>query len=310
MMIDPIYSRIEDTPRPTVIAACGLVCLAALGQWASMLIGVLLGSANLVLLDALYYLPFYLLPMLLYARRHPGLSGALRLNPLPVLPVLTLALLAILSAYVAGALAGIWAAGLDALGFRMTDSLPTPENGRELALSMITMAAVPALFEELVFRGFVLSAWESRGTAFAIGVTSVLFALLHGNVYGLPAYLLIGAVAGYATCALDTVYAGIVYHMIYNAVCVLIPYLLTRYVNAPSADELGGSALFVYALQAINFGGLMVPLLLSLRRRSRRAGIAFIPRIRRPLTTREKLMLLAALLPMIATSVIVLLMAR
>ena len=206
-MQDPIVSKIENTPRPTLTAASGFVLLAAVGLWVSELLLNLLsvGAASIAAVECgLYYLPFLALPLGLYMRRRPGIAEAMRLGPLPVMSVVTLVVLGLVSVFLASALAAAWGALLDALGLRSVGDLAAAQSERELALSILTMAALPAVCEELLFRGFVLSAWESRGTAFAIGVSAVLFALIHGNLYGLPVYLLVGGIAGFVTFATGT----------------------------------------------------------------------------------------------------------
>ena len=303
-MQDPIYSRIESQPRPTLTAASGFICLAVAGLWVSTLAEVALNVSGMALLNAIYYLPFVGLPLFLYARRRPGLSESLRLNPLPGLSVLSLALLGLLSVYAASALTAAWGVGLDALGLRAPGATPMPRTERELALSILTMAAFPAVCEELLFRGFVLSAWESRGTRYAIGVTAVLFALLHGNLYGIPAYLLVGAVAGYLAFALDSLYAAMIYHTVYNASCLVLPYLASGQGEADVAID--AATVFSLALQTIMIAAMMAMLIVTLRLRARREGLEPIPRIRRPLEGRDKVMLLAAVLVM-TTSMLILL---
>ncbi len=308
-MQDPIYSRIESQPRPTLTAASGFICLAVAGLWVSTLAEVALNVSGMALLNAIYYLPFVGLPLFLYARRRPGLSESLRLNPLPGLSVLSLALLGLLSVYAASALTAAWGVGLDALGLRAPGATPMPRTERELALSILTMAAFPAVCEELLFRGFVLSAWESRGTGFAIAVTAVLFALLHGNLYGLPAYLLVGAVAGFVTFALDSIYAGIAYHTLYNAACLILPYLLSSQDDTVAEMAVTGQLLFSIVLDTAVVLALMAALLATMRLRARNAGIEPIPRIRRPLSDGERLSLLAAVLAMLATMAVVLVLS-
>ena len=165
-------------------------------------------------------------------------------------------------------------------------------------------ASFSAICEELLFRGFVLSAWESRGTWFAMGVTAVLFALLHGNLYGIPAYLLVGAVAGYLAFALDSLYAAMIYHTVYNASCLVLPYLASGQGEADVAID--AATVFSLALQTIMIAAMMAMLIVTLRLRARREGIEPIPRIRRPLEGRDKVMLLAAVLVM-TTSMLILL---
>ena len=278
--------------------------LAAVGLWISTLLELLLPDASMAIVNALYYLPFMLLPVGLYMLRQPGLVPAMRLNALPVLPTLSAALLGLLSVYVASMLSAVWGTALDALGLRGLSGAPVPQSEAELVTSILTLAAMPAICEELLFRGFVLSAWESRGTWFAMGVTAVLFALLHGNLYGIPAYLLVGAVAGYLAFALDSLYAAMIYHTVYNASCLVLPYLASGQGEADVAID--AATVFSLALQTIMIAAMMAMLIVTLRLRARREGIEPIPRIRRPLEGRDKVMLLAAVLVM-ATSMLILL---
>jgi membrane protease YdiL (CAAX protease family) len=109
----------------------------------------------------------------------------------------------------------------------------------------------------------VLSAWESRGTWFAIGVAGSLFALLHGNLYGIPAYLLVGAIAGFMAYALDSVYAAMVYHTVYNTACLVIPYLAS---NREAADvTIDAAAIFSLAVQTAMIASMMLSKLTVIR---------------------------------------------
>lgn len=308
-MQDPIYSKIESTPRPTLFAASGFVLLALAGLWVSTLLELLLPDADAALINALYYLPFTVLPVALYMLRRPGLGAAMRLNALPLLPTLSAALLGLLSVYVASLLSAAWSAGLDALGLRGMGGVPLPQSERDLLLSVLSLAAVPAVCEELLFRGFVLSAWESRGTRFAVGLTAALFALLHGNLYGIPAYLLVGAVAGFLAFALDSVYAAMVYHTVYNTACLVIPYLAAG--QQGDADlVIDAFAVISLAMQTFMIAAMMAMVILTLRMRARRNGIEPIPRIRRPLEGRDRAMLLAAVLAMAASMLILLILTN
>ena len=162
--------------------------------------------------------------------------------------------------------------------------------------------------EELLFRGFVLAAWETRGTRFAIGVTAALFMLLHGNILGLPVYLALGLLIGYLVYALDSIYAGIVFHTVYNTACLVIPYLLSGSEAAEAAAGAmpsGGAMVLSIGLELLMTAAMIAMLLNAVRLRSRLAGVTPIPRIRRPLTGRERWMLAAAVVLMVATNVII-----
>ena len=280
--------------------------LAAVGLWAAELalnaLGVGAGDWAFVA-NALYYLPFMLLPAAAYMARRHGLSDSVRLNPLSLRGALAAAALALLSVYAASGLASAWQLLLEALGLRAVETAFQPDSVRALMLAVVTMAAVPAVCEELLFRGLAFAAWESRGTWLAVGATSALFALLHGNLFGLPAYLLVGGVSGFMVFALNSLYAGIIYHTVYNAACLVIPWMLADR-SVPEAP-IDGGMIAAMAFETLAVLAMMAVLLAALRLRARARGIMPVPRDRRPLAAKERIMLLAAVLAMLANNVII-----
>lgn len=287
-----LSNRIDNRPRPTLFAACGLILLADAGLWISVLLESVLPDGDMALADLAYYLPFVLLPIALYMRRHPGMSDAMRLNPLPPMPALAVVLLGLVSVFACSAIASAWGYWLKLFGLSVgsTTAIELPDTGKALAASILTMAAVPAICEELLFRGFAMAAWDRRGTWPAIAVTSALFALLHGSLYGLPVYCVVGAVAGFVTFALDSVYAGMVYHTVYNSACLILPRLLSG--QEDTAAETAYSP-FMMMLEILMILSVMAMLLTTLRVYARQVGIEPIPRTRLPLRRREVLALCA-----------------
>ena len=293
------HAPVDTQPRPSLFAASALVLLASIGLWAASLAALLLNGSSVMAVNLIYYLPFMAIPVALYMRRHPGLADAMRLKPLALLPSLTVTLLALMSVYAASFLAEVWNAGWNALGLYSTSTSFIPESWAEQMLSVIGMAAIPAVCEELVFRGFAMAAWEHMGTAFAVWTTSALFALLHGNLFGLPAYLLVGATAGFVTWTLDSVYAGMLYHTVYNTACLVIPWMLRD--QAAAEEAVTGSQLASLAPSLILLALMMTIMMLSLRWRARQMDIEPLPRIRRSLTAREKRIVWAMLLFLLFT---------
>ena len=314
-MEDKVYESIVKRPRPSLMAAGAFVLLAAAGLWlASLAVDALAprlwpAGADFValeaLLDGLYYLPFMALPVALYMIHRKGLFDAMRLNPLPAGTTLLLIPMAVMSVYVADGLSVAWTLLLEGIGLRYNVSVPIPQNSRELTLAILLMAAAPAVCEELLFRGLVLSAWESRGTALAIGLSGALFALLHGNIFGLPVYLGLGLLMGYLVYALDSVYAGIVFHTVYNTACLVIPYLLAPMAEqAEEAMPTGAALMASAALDMLLTTGMVALLVNVVRMRSRLAGIRPIPRVRRPLSGGEKAMMIVLAAALLALNAI------
>ena len=299
---------LKDRERPTIFIATALVLLAVLGLWAASLIATAVeprtATARELMVSALYYLPFVLLPVAAYCLRHRGLSEGLRLNPLPVLPTLTVAFLALMCVYAASAVDGLWIALLNALGLHEPDVTVAAANSAGLTVQIIGSAAIPAVCEELLFRGVAFSAFERRGTWAGLWMSSALFALTHGNLFGLPAYLLVGAVAAFVVYALDSLYAGMLFHTVYNTAILVILYTLSD--QAEARAEAGASVDYLSAALDLAVVGLLIGATLwTLDLRRRAAGIAPVPRDRAPLAKRERVMLILLLVVLAASTVVV-----
>ena len=300
-----------DLPRPTLFAASGFVLLAVIGLWVCSLLALLMPGASLLtvsgVINVVYYSLFAVLPIALYAHRRPGVSESLRLNPVPLFPMIFILLLAVVTTFVTSSITALWSLLLDALGFTMDVGTFVPATRGELTASIIVIAAMPGVCEELLFRGAVMSAWETRGTKHAIVISAILFALMHGNIYGIPAYIVAGLLAGYLVFTLDSLYAGMIFHMVYNTACLVINYIVSAGSEATdaalaAAAEADLLTTLVALVVDIGVGCLMIAMtMFTLNLRRRIMGIEPIPRTRMPLAKSEWLMLALAVLPMIAT---------
>lgn len=302
-----------DPPRPSISAALGMVLLAAVGLWvASFAVGLMpeSGQWQNIAANLLFYLPFIAMPIAFYSARRGGLSGALRLNPMPVGPMLLSVLLAMMSVLAATELDYLWLTLLNALGLHEPQTALAMEgaDAGALMINILNAAALPAICEELLFRGFVLSAWEVRGTRRAILMSSALFALLHGNLFGLPAYGLVGAISAALAVASDSLYVSMTYHTVYNAAVLVILHISSamQAQTASMGDAAALPSLFSVVTELLMLLAMMAALLaMMLRRRAADAQPA--PPLRAPLTRRERALLALTLAVLLGTIVILLL---
>ncbi len=100
-----------------------------------------------------------------------------------------------------------------------------------LQVILISMA-LPALCEELFFRGALLPALEPGGFYGAMILSSLMFALVHGTLTNFLAPLCAGMIYCYLTYITDSVWAAVLAHAINNTVTLAIQYLLERYSTA------------------------------------------------------------------------------
>ena len=87
--------------------------------------------------------------------------------------------------------------------------------------AFMLMAVIPAVCEELICRGFIYGVFRSRSCVAAIVVSTLCFALLHGNIEQAVYAGCFGLMLAIIREMTGSVYPGIFAHMIFNSVSVL-----------------------------------------------------------------------------------------
>ncbi len=104
--------------------------------------------------------------------------------------------------------------------------------------SILIVALLPAVCEELLFRGFLYSSFEARMTqGKAIVLVSVIFGLYHMNVVQSTTTAVIGLAICYLSAQSESLFPGILMHFLNNALSVT----LTFYSDAVSKYLKGNS---------------------------------------------------------------------
>ena len=223
--------------RPTLFMASAWYLLCAAGLWAlpwllDQLTALLRSFAGWQVPLAgmepvLFYLGLMALPVVLYCNDKPGIGLSLRLRRPAFAGALPLSLLCGLTA--AGAcdrLGECWRRLICLVGGGApAAAVPPPSGWQEIVLSLFFLAVLPALCEELFFRGAILGAWERRGTVKGVWVSAMLFCLLHGSVAALPVHLLMGALLGFAVVRTGSLLAPVLIHLFYNAAGLTLSWL-------------------------------------------------------------------------------------
>ena len=89
-----------------------------------------------------------------------------------------------------------------------------------LFLSLLSVAILPAILEEVLSRGILLSGYQFLGKWRAAFVSALLFGLLHMNPQQLPYAFVVGFIFCFLVERTDSLYAGILPHMIINGTTV------------------------------------------------------------------------------------------
>ena len=105
---------------------------------------------------------------------------------------------------------------------------PLSDTPLEALIYLISVAVIPAITEEMFFRGVILSKLTDFGASFAIIVSSLLFSLMHGNFVQIPFTFFLGLVFGYLTVYSGSMFPAMLIHFFNNAYSVITDLLNTN----------------------------------------------------------------------------------
>lgn len=264
--------------KPSVFAASFLFLLAGMGKlvgeyvaWpfvflAGRLFGGVDAGAQSQLTQFLYYILFVALPVMLYARRDPGITSHLRIEPLKG----RVAALSVLTAAVAvlfiNCVSQLWFILVQCMGGTIPASgVAVPTTVRGLASAVILSAVLPGICEELLFRGLMLSAWEERGSLRAVTTVSLLFTLLHGNLLGIPSEFICGVLLACIVISSGSLFAGMVFHTVFNSTLLIASYWARTVETDAEAAYTGALSLLPFLLGALLFGSILMFLMRRFR---------------------------------------------
>lgn len=90
-----------------------------------------------------------------------------------------------------------------------------------ILLSILSIGVVPALCEEYLFRGAILSALLPYGRSCAIFGSAFLFGMMHQNPYQIFYTMMLGIVLGCIYVRTRSIWCGILIHFVNNSVSVI-----------------------------------------------------------------------------------------
>lgn len=253
--------------------------------------------------NLIYYLPFLVLPVYLSIRRKPEAAASMRPDPINVWSMIYIGVLAVLCVFMVSDMSLIWCIPLQKLGFDVFKNQVSIAAGPEtLVLSVFTAAAIPGVCEELVFRGVVLSGFEDEGSSRAVRMSALLFALLHGSITGFPGQYVLGVVMAMMVISSNSIYAGMVFHTVYNAAVMILEFLqrdLPAEVAYPSdiVTAVGGWAgVLLLAVEVVLIVWMLKFSLNVFHMRGHLKGVRIVPDKKRKFQWDEKVLLIAALI--------------
>ena len=117
--------------------------------------------------------------------------------------------------------------------------LPVPVTPFELDFDIFAVAIIPAILEELLFRGVLLSHFIKYGKTFAVVASAFFFASAHGSIEQMMYSFVYGLVFGYVAVKTGSLTVGIIMHFLNNAYSCVVEYLGTVFDTVLYWDIIG-----------------------------------------------------------------------
>lgn len=102
---------------------------------------------------------------------------------------------------------------------------PLPQGLGGFVITCVRTVVCAAITEEICVRGYIMGNLREYGDSFAIAMSAIIFAIMHGNLIQAPFALIAGGAIGYFTIKTGTMWTGIVIHALNNFISVSISYL-------------------------------------------------------------------------------------
>ena len=119
---------------------------------------------------------------------------------------------------------------LHLLGYKQTSvPLPSMNNLGELIAVLLSVALIPALVEEALFRGVILSGLRDCKEWVAVILSGVLFSLFHQNPLQTPYQFVYGCILAFVALRTGSIFAPFILHFLNNATIIFMQYFSVTY---------------------------------------------------------------------------------
>lgn len=139
--------------------------------------------------------------------------------------------------------------------FSLYDVFVSRYDGKALGAVWLVLAyaALPAVCEELIFRGIVCTEYDGEGFLCSVLMNALFFGFMHFSFTKLAVYLFAGAVLTVLLYTTRSVFSVMIAHFLYNIFCIFgQPYVTEFYVTAGSV---GTAVIILIALLIAGLAG-------------------------------------------------------
>ncbi len=219
-------------------------------------------AATLVLGVVTMGIPVFLLIYLFRPRYVSVLKAQMEYPPFSA--TLRVVMAGVIGSFMLQLYSQLWAMLLEMIGVPLwVYDVPLPNNGAQIILAIAAVALMPAILEELLFRGVLLEGLKKElSRKAAIWLTALLFAFMHGSVVGLPAHLTLSFVLTLLAERQNNLQLPMVYHFTHNATMLLLSLYFRKVfegmdASTQAAADISGPGI-LWAIMSLFFMAVML----------------------------------------------------
>ena len=131
-----------------------------------------------------------------------------------------------------------------------------------LFLSMLVMAAMPAVGEEVLMRGVIYRSYQRKSPIFALFASAVIFGLIHMNFNQMPYAIFLGIIMVLLVEATDSILSSMFLHFLINGFSTMAGYFTANIVETQVQST--SSPWIVQIMPYVIMSAIMVPALIFL----------------------------------------------
>ncbi len=141
-----------------------------------------------------------------------------------------------------------WMISAEETAMELTEKFLNVETPAGLITNIFIIAIVPAIGEELIFRGVLmrtLKQW-TKSSHLAVWISAIIFSAMHIQFFGFLPRLFLGVLFGYLVVYSGSLWIAILVHFVNNAAAVIAYYYYHNKMSKIQLDEIGTGESGVY----------------------------------------------------------------
>ncbi len=143
-----------------------------------------------------------------------------------------------------------WMKNAEENAAELTEAFLKVETTGGLIFNLFMIAFLPAIGEELLFRGVIQRIFTkmTRNYHWGIWISAFLFSALHIQFYGFVPRLLLGVLFGYLLIWSGSMWLPVTAHFINNGFAVIAMYLVDKNIVNPKVEDIGATGSFYWVI--------------------------------------------------------------